>query len=67
MLLRYCLKKPYKMRKGKRKRQSNFLSYVRRTETVYGRSELQCVPQQQIYHLQRKIKQKYERINGKYK
>lgn len=65
VLLRYCLKKPYKMRKGKRKRQSNFLSYARRTEAAYERSELQCLPHQQIHHLQRKIRRKYGCINKK--
>lgn len=67
MLLRYCLKSPYKMRKVKRKRQSNFLSYARRTGEAYDGKDLQCMPQQQMHRLQRKIKRQYERINGKHK
>lgn len=59
MLLQYCLDKPYKSKKKKHKKQTNFLSYIRRAARDYENSKLSCHPEQQIYHLREKIKRRY--------
>lgn len=63
MLLRYCLDKPYKKKNGKYKRQTNFISYIRRVAQDYENSDLSCYPEQQMHHLRKKIKHRYRNAN----
>lgn len=63
MLLRYCLDKPYKKKNEKYKRQTNFISYIRRVAQDYENSDLSCYPEQQMHHLRKKIKHRYRNAN----
>ena len=53
----------YKKKNGKYKRQTNFISYIRRVAQDYENSDLFCYPEQQMHHLRKKIKHRYRNAN----